>query len=199
MEYGMEQYQSTLEKYIKDIEVQLTHLSNINIGVDCCILTEFEQLQQIVSDAHNLTAVYYLQHYLAPFTTQFSTISLAGQTLSNKGHGGLIIIEREVDVTPFIHNGIIIDAKVSQALIETIFYPGGPIHDGGTLIRGDMIVSAGNILPLTNMEVNGRVLGTRHRAAVGLSERTDAVILVVSEETGRISFAYQGELFVVRP
>ncbi|ASV69428.1 MULTISPECIES: sporulation-specific diadenylate cyclase CdaS [Cytobacillus] len=199
MQYGLEDYQSTLEQYIKDIEAQLSHLSNINIGVDCCILTEFEQLQQIVSDAHNLTATYYLQHYLSPFTNHFSSISLAGQTLSNKGHGGLIIIEREVDVTPFIHNGIQIDARVSQALIETIFYPGGPVHDGGTLIRGDIIISAGNILPLTNMEVDGRVLGTRHRAALGLSELTDAVILVVSEESGRISFAYKGELFVVRP
>lgn len=104
-----------------------------------------------------------------------------------------------MDVTPFIHNGIQIDARVSQALIETIFYPGGPVHDGGTLIRGDIIISAGNILPLTNREVNGRVLGTRHRAALGLSELTDAVILVVSEESGRISFAYKGELFVVRP
>lgn len=197
--YGINQYQNDIERYVNDIQGQLNHLSSSWKEINCCILTEFEKLQKLVNEAHNLTSTYYLQHYLSPYTEQFSILSLAAQHLSNKRHGGLMIVERSIKVDSFIHSGTPIGAKVSHTLLETIFYPGNPIHDGGTLIRKDEIISAGNILPVTEKKANGKKLGTRHRAAIGLTEHTDAVVIVVSEETGRISFAYEGELYVVRP
>ncbi|MDQ0270359.1 sporulation-specific diadenylate cyclase CdaS [Cytobacillus purgationiresistens] len=199
MDYGMEQYQNDLERYVNDIQGQLNHLSHSWREFNCCIMTEFETLQKLVNEAHNITSTYYLQHYLSPYTEHFATLSLAAQHLSNKRHGGLIVIERDINVDPYIHSGTPIGAKVSHTLLETIFYPGNPIHDGGTLIRKDEIVSAGNILPVTEKQIAGKILGTRHRAAIGMTEQTDAVAIVVSEETGRISFAFEGELYVVRP
>jgi DNA integrity scanning protein DisA with diadenylate cyclase activity len=84
-----------------------------------------------------------------------------------------------------------------HALIESIFYPRNPLHDGAILIRSDHIVSATNVLPLSDKKINGRKLGTRHRAALGLTEKCDALVLIVSEETGKITFSINGNLYPV--
>ena len=86
---------------------------------------------------------------------------------------------------------------MSPSLLESIFYPGNPLHDGAVLVRENQIVSAANVLPLTKTVISGKKLGTRHRAAIGLSEQSDALVLVVSEETGKISFAFGGKLYPV--
>lgn len=114
--------------------------------------------------------------------------------LSKESIGALIAIEREGSLANLADTGIQIDAELNSYLIESIFYPGGALHDGALLIRGDRIVAASCLLPLSqNQSINKR-LGTRHRAAVGLTEETDALAIVISEETGKISTAIGGKL-----
>ena len=117
--------------------------------------------------------------------------------LSNRKVGALIAIEREADLSHYVDEGIEVDAVASKDMLFTIFLPEhqNPLHDGAVIIRKGRIAAAGTFLPLT---INPRVeksLGTRHRAAIGLTEDTDAAVAVVSEETGRISVAHDGELF----
>lgn len=94
----------------------------------------------------------------------------------------------------YVETGTKLEARVSSELLETVFTPHSPLHDGAAIIRGDQIVAAGCILPLSQTRGLSPLLGTRHRAALGLAEETDAVVIVVSEETGAISIAYKGEL-----
>jgi len=114
--------------------------------------------------------------------------------LSKKKTGALIAIQRESNLKNYIESGITIDAEVSTELINTIFVPGVPLHDGGIIVDQNRIVAAGCLFPLTQNPRISKALGTRHRAALGLSEETDAVVVVVSEETGNISLAISGKL-----
>jgi diadenylate cyclase len=114
--------------------------------------------------------------------------------IADKGLGALIVMEREVGLKHYIETGTKVDARVSAELLETIFTPPSPLHDGAVIIQGDRAAAAGCILPLTQDQRLSTALGTRHRAAIGLSEETDAVIIVVSEETQTISYAQGGKL-----
>jgi diadenylate cyclase len=118
----------------------------------------------------------------------------AFERLARSGTGAIVAVEREVGLDEYADTGTRIQAKVSADLIVSIFSPYGPLHDGALLIQGDTIIAAGVILPLTQFPVSDRSLGTRHRAAIGLSEETDAVVVVVSEETSKISIALRGRL-----
>jgi diadenylate cyclase len=121
-------------------------------------------------------------------------VAEAVERLSRSGIGAIIAIEREVSLDEYIQSGSEMQAKVSADLLATIFTPYSPLHDGAVIIRGDTIVGAGCILPLSQASLIDRSLGTRHRAALGLSEETDALVLVVSEETATISAAQNGRL-----
>jgi diadenylate cyclase len=128
---------------------------------------------------------------------QTEVIELVIRTLEQMqqdGHGALIAFERKITYEPARETGTIIDAKVSDDLLETIFFPKTPLHDGGVIIVDDRIAVAAAIFPLTQAEGLQRTLGLRHRAALGLSDETDAVVVVLSEETGIISLAIGGEL-----
>ncbi len=114
--------------------------------------------------------------------------------LANRKIGALIAIERDTMLGDFIEIGTPLDAKVSKEIILSIFHPTSPIHDGAVVIRGNRIIAAGCFLPITMGPDISKSLGTRHRAGLGLSEETDAVILIVSEETGTISMAVEGKL-----
>jgi len=114
--------------------------------------------------------------------------------LSKKKVGALIAIERESTLQSFMESATKVDAEVSVELIDTIFFPGSALHDGAIIIRGQRIAAAGCLFPLTDDPSISKALGTRHRAAIGLSEETDAVTLVVSEETGQVSVGVGGEL-----
>jgi diadenylate cyclase len=116
----------------------------------------------------------------------------AVDALAGKRIGALIAIERQVGLRAYAELGVSIDGVVSAELLGSLFQPGSPLHDGATLIQGDRITAAGCFLPLSRNLGLSRTLGTRHRAAVGLSEETDAVVIVVSEETGVISLAVEG-------
>lgn len=115
-------------------------------------------------------------------------------SLSRQKIGALIVIGRKTGLNEIIETGTLIDGKVSSSLLINIFIPNTPLHDGAVIIEKDRIVSASSILPLSEDNTLSRDLGTRHRAALGISERSDAVALVVSEETGSISVATKGSL-----
>lgn len=116
------------------------------------------------------------------------------ESLSNSKTGALIIIEQVTGLEDIVKTGTKIDAVVSAALLENIFVVNTPLHDGATIIRNDRIISSGCFLPLTNNQDLNKKLGTRHRAAIGISENSDALIIVVSEETGTVSLAVNGNL-----
>ncbi len=118
----------------------------------------------------------------------------AVERLSRNRVGAIIAIEQDVGLDEYAQTGSSVQARVSSEMIATIFTPYSPLHDGAVLISGDVIQTAGAILPLTQSSIADRSLGTRHRAALGLSEETDAVVIVVSEETAQISVAMGGRL-----
>jgi len=122
-------------------------------------------------------------------------LAAAVRWLSREKIGGLIVFERDVGLQDVVNTGMRLDAVVSAALLETIFTPDSPLHDRAVVIRGERVAAAGCLLPLTDRADVGVLLGTRHRAALGLSESTDALVIVVSEETGAISLTQEGRLF----
>jgi diadenylate cyclase len=136
-----------------------------------------------------------------PFFTSTNTIEevaiieeicQASAMLAQQRVGALIVLERETGLKNYIEAGTIIDSKVSADLIVSIFHPSSPIHDGAMIIRSSRITSAGCLLPISRDPTVNKELGTRHRAALGLTHETDAVVIVVSEERGEVSLAHHG-------
>ena len=139
----------------------------------------------------------------AQFFTSFTTaeelksheeIVRAAVSLANKKIGALIVIERETSLKDFIEVGTPLDAKVSREVLLSIFHPTSPIHDGAVIIKGNRIAAAGCFLPITLSAEVSKSFGTRHRAGIGLTEETDAVAIIVSEETGQISVVVNGKI-----
>ncbi|HEY2381391.1 MAG TPA: diadenylate cyclase CdaA [Terriglobia bacterium] len=124
----------------------------------------------------------------------YDEIILAVTTLASQQTGALIVIEREIGLKTYIESGIALDADLSYDLLVTIFNPSVPLHDGAVIVQSGRIAAAACFLPLTVKPRLSKELGTRHRAAIGVTEETDAVALIVSEETGAISFAHDGEM-----
>jgi len=118
----------------------------------------------------------------------------ASQSMANKKIGALIVFEREVSLAEYVEIGVPLDAKVTKELLLSIFHPTSPIHDGAVIIKGNRVVAAGCFLPIKLGSGLSKTYGTRHRAAVGITEETDAIAVIVSEETGSISVAVNGEL-----
>lgn len=121
-------------------------------------------------------------------------IVIAAMELSKTKTGGLIVIEREIKIKDIIETGVILDAEVSPQLLVNLFTPNTPLHDGAVIISENKIVSAACILPLASSQDIAKELGTRHRAAIGISKESDAIAIVVSEETGKVSIARDGTL-----
>ena len=116
------------------------------------------------------------------------------ERLSEVKIGALIAIEQSIHLHDAVESGVLVDCEATPEMLETIFFPNNAIHDGGVIMKGDRIAYAACIFPLTQRPGLAKSLGTRHRAAIGLSEETDAVVVVVSEENGAISHAYKGQL-----
>lgn len=138
-----------------------------------------------------------------PLTQRLSTIEesknieeiiRACVSLANKKIGAIIVIERNTELKDLVEMGTPLDSKITKELITSIFLPYSPIHDGAIIIKGDRIIAAGCFLPLTLSQEINKSLGTRHRAAIGVTEETDAVAIVVSEETGTISVSIGGNI-----
>ena len=118
----------------------------------------------------------------------------AVDSMSASRTGALIVIEREIALNDIVETGTIIDAQITAQMIGTIFYEGTPLHDGAVIVRGDKLYAAGCVLPLTQNKELNKELGTRHRAGIGITENSDALVIIVSEETGVISVAQNGRL-----
>jgi diadenylate cyclase len=129
-----------------------------------------------------------------PLRESYDEIVLAATTLSSQRVGGLIVIERDIGLKNYIESGVAVDAALSYDLLVTIFSPGAPLHDGAVVVQKDRITAAACFLPLTVNPKLSKELGTRHRAAIGVTEESDAVVIVVSEETGIISIVVGGKI-----
>ncbi len=127
-------------------------------------------------------------------TVMIKQLLRAVDALAQRKIGALIVIERSTNLADYMESGVTINGRISSDLLVTLFWPNTPTHDGAVIIRENRIASAGCLLPLTHSKITDRRLGTRHRAALGLSETTDALIIVISEETGTISLAEKGNL-----
>ncbi len=122
-------------------------------------------------------------------------IVVAARRMSHDRHGALIVIERHTGLQDVVDTGVQVDARISADLLTGIFFPNSPLHDMAVIIRGDRVAAAGCVLPLaSDLPESDRNLGTRHRAAIGVTEQTDAISVVISEETGGISIAADGVL-----
>ncbi len=118
----------------------------------------------------------------------------ASNYLSRNRHGAILVVGREMGLRDYMESGVMIDSYISSELITTIFTPTSPLHDGAVIIEEERIMSANCILPVPEEMDNLKGMGARHRAALNLSRETDAVVIVISEETGKISLAFQGKL-----
>jgi diadenylate cyclase len=126
-------------------------------------------------------------------------VMLAVSRMSQNKIGALIVLERKIGLRTFVESGVNLDASVSRDLLCSIFHPGGTLHDGAVIIQGDRITAAACFLPLTTNPLLVTELGTRHRAAIGISEESDCIAIVVSEETGKVSVAAFGEIEIDVP
>jgi diadenylate cyclase len=124
----------------------------------------------------------------------YDDIVLAANLFSQNQTGALIVIEREIGLRTYIESGVALDARLSYDLLATIFRPSAPLHDGAVIVQRDRIAAAACFLPLSMNPVLSTQLGTRHRAAIGITEETDAVAVIISEETGTISVAVAGSI-----
>lgn len=128
-----------------------------------------------------------------PSEQVIDTLTKSVENLSKREVGALMVIEQEVGLKSYVKTGSEVDARLSSELLTSLFMSKGPLHDGAVILREERVVAAGCILPLSDQEDLPREFGTRHRAAVGISEETDALVVVVSEETGAITYAHRGQ------
>jgi diadenylate cyclase len=124
----------------------------------------------------------------------YDDIVLAANLFSQNQTGALIVIEREIGLRTYIESGVALDARLSYDLLATLFRPSAPLHDGAVIVQGDRIAAAACFLPLSMNPVLSTQLGTRHRAGIGITEETDAIVVIISEETGAISLAVAGRI-----
>ena len=161
------------------------------ILVMAIILFQPELRRSLMRVGENPLLRFFLRHGASAFVDR---IVRAATTLSRNRVGAIIAVERDSSLTALAEGGVALDAELTSDLLTTIFWPGSPLHDMGVVIRGGRIAAAGCEFPLSHQAVLDPHLGTRHRAAVGLTEESDAVAIVVSEETGTISLSEGGRL-----
>lgn len=148
------------------------------------------ELRRMLSELGNLPLFYTAREQRENIEVIIQTV----ERLAEVKIGALIALEQAIQLQEVVESGIVVDCEATPEMLETIFFPNNAIHDGGVIIRGDRIAYAACIFPLTQRQDLNKSLGTRHRAAIGLTEETDAVVVAVSEETGLISYAYKGQL-----
>lgn len=164
------------------------------IGIAIIVLFQSEIRQALVYFGNRLRLPEIRRGRKLMGESVYDEIVLAVMTLATSRIGALIVIERSVSLHSIAESGVRLDARISYDLLVTIFNPSTPLHDGAVIIRNEKISAASVFLPLTKNPEISRELGTRHRAAIGITEDTDAVVIVVSEETGIISFAESGQI-----
>jgi diadenylate cyclase len=176
---------------ILDLKVLRWMLGSASVFIAVGALVIFQpELRRMLGELGNLPL-------FASASEQREAIEVIIQTaerLADVRIGALIAVEQSIQLQEAVESGIKVDCDATPEMLETIFFPNNAVHDGGVILKGDRIAYAACIFPLTQRSDLNKSLGTRHRAAIGLSEETDAAIVVVSEETGMISYAYKGQL-----
>jgi len=140
------------------------------------------------------TSLFTLHPREPAYRHMFEMVAQACAQMSQARHGALIVFERDTGLQDVIETGVSLNSDVTREILLTLFFPKTPLHDGAVIIRGDRIVAAGCVLPLSTASIEDRDLGTRHRAALGVTEGSDAIVVVVSEETGIVSIAHNGRM-----
>jgi diadenylate cyclase len=176
---------------ILDLKVLRWMLGSASVFIAVGALVIFQpELRRMLAELGNMPL-------FATASEQREAIEVIIQTverLADVRIGALIAVEQSIQLQEAVESGIKVDCDATPEMLETIFFPNNAVHDGGVILKGDRIAYAACIFPLTQRSDLNKSLGTRHRAAIGLSEETDAAIVVVSEETGMISYAYKGQL-----
>lgn len=174
----------------------------VNIGALALVVLFQEEIRRVLSTIGTGGRNHYLLRFLRNKNLAAAThedimpIVLACMNMSKKKVGALIIIERKIGLSEYMQSGDTIDANINQRLIENIFFKNSPLHDGAMIVSNKRIVAAGCILPVSHSSDIPKSFGLRHRAALGISQKTDALAIVVSEETGSISAALTGKFHV---
>jgi diadenylate cyclase len=166
----------------------------VYVGVAIIVLFQNEIRQALISFGNRFRMPFLIRHRGQFGEGVYDEIVLAATTLASTKTGALVVVERGVNLRNVIEGGVKMDAELSYDLLVTIFNPATPLHDGAVVIRGHRVAAAACFLPLTLNPMLSKDLGTRHRAAIGITEDTDAVAVVVSEETGLISFVQAGQI-----
>jgi len=164
------------------------------IGVAIVVLFQTEIRQGLIKFGNQFRFPLTRRHRGQFGESIYDEIVLAATTLASTKTGALIVIERNVGLKGIVDAGVRLDAELSYDLIVSIFNPASPLHDGAVIVRGDRIAAASCFLPLSLNPLSAKELGTRHRAALGITEDSDAVAIVVSEETGLVSFVRRGRI-----
>jgi diadenylate cyclase len=181
----------TLGTTLLDLKILRLLLGTFSAFFAVAVLVIFQpELRRMLAELGSLPI-------FASASEQRESIEVVIQTVERLAEvriGALIALEQSIQLQEAVESGIRVDCEATPEMLETIFFPNNAIHDGGVIIKGDRIAYAACIFPLSQRLDLNKSLGTRHRAAIGLSEETDAVVVVVSEETGQISHAYRGQL-----
>lgn len=164
------------------------------IGVAIIVLFQSEIRQALIFFANRLRIPILKRHRSQFGGSVYDEIVLATTTLATEKVGALIVIERNIGLRNFVDAGVQLDSRISYDLLVTIFNPSTPLHDGAVIIQNERVAAASVFLPLTKNPSISRELGTRHRAAIGITEGSDAISIVVSEETGLITFVEAGQM-----
>jgi uncharacterized protein (TIGR00159 family) len=172
-------------------------LSSQTCELSQALLARVTKLRDTLDEVEKSLQEKHLSCCVFPLLQGVGSVAKAVQQLSTNRIGALIAVERELSLEDYAKSGTLLNAQLSSSLLVSLFYPGNPLHDGAVIVRGDRILAAACILPLSanHATFRARGLGTRHRAAVGLSQVSDAILFIVSEETGKISMALGGQLF----
>ena len=173
------------------LRVLLWLLAKLLTGLAIAVLVIFQpELRRMLAELGNLP----LFASVRDTRENIEVVIQTAERLSEVKIGALIALEQSIQLDDVVESGVLVDCEATPEMLETIFFPNNAIHDGGVILRRDRIAKAACIFPLTRRPDLNPSLGTRHRAAIGLAEETDSVVVVVSEETGAISYAYKGML-----
>jgi diadenylate cyclase len=194
--------EETIKEKLEELKSRVTQLHE---GIPCLkqcshlssLLQKMYEIREGLNQLEQSLLQTHLKCCISPNIKLPGEVVLALSKLSEKHHGAIIVMEHEDNLDEYLQGGAIIEAAVSASILENIFYPGSPLHDGAVIIRDSNIRKASVLLPLAphTLELEALGLGSRHRAALGLSQVSDALIIVISEEKGWISMALRGQLY----
>jgi len=194
--------EKTIQSKFEDLKFRAVNLYEVLSWVAQCshmgeLLQKIYEIREELAEVEQGLLAHHLTCCIVPKINIPGEVILAVSNLVAKRHGAIIVLERDKNVEEYLQGGVGLNAFISAAILENIFYPGSPLHDGAVLIRDSNIIKANCVLPLASddRELKKLHLGTRHRAALGLSLVSDALIIVASEERGWISVALDGQFY----